>query len=351
MKSTISSVQQEVDQKRQAYENAKRVRKHAKIALKSAKQTHRQALEAEKDAKRAYKAMQRILEELEPVVESQQETTAYAPAATAAPTVVAEEPVAEMAKTKAPAAEKPMAKKTPAKPAAKSGGGGDDLTRVKGVGDRVAAMLQKNGIRSFADMAALSIEQYKDLLKANGMSQFRNPTTWAADAAILAESGAGKTADKPTAATARTTQSSAPVQPEKTTKKQAPAKSASSTKPAKEKTPAKPATPKKAIAKTAGDDLTMVTGVGDRVADMLQRNGIRSFSDMAALSVDQYKNLLKANGMSQFRNPTNWASEAALLAQASPKSTPAKAKKSVPGKRRTAEKSTKPAKSKTGGKA
>jgi hypothetical protein len=48
---------------------------------------------------------------------------------------------------------------------------------------------------------------------------------------------------------------------------------------------------------------------------MLKANGVDTFAKMAEMSVDQYKELLKANNMSKFRNPTKWASLAGELAK------------------------------------
>ena len=49
-------------------------------------------------------------------------------------------------------------------------------------------MLKANGVDTYAKMADTSIEKYKELLKANNMSKFRNPTKWASLAAELAKS-------------------------------------------------------------------------------------------------------------------------------------------------------------------
>ena len=48
---------------------------------------------------------------------------------------------------------------------------------------------------------------------------------------------------------------------------------------------------------------------------MLKANGVDTFAKMAETSVDKFKELLKANNMSKFRNPTNWAKLAGDLAK------------------------------------
>ncbi|MBK9015163.1 MAG: hypothetical protein IPM82_14445 [Saprospiraceae bacterium] len=209
---------------------------------------------------------------------------------------------------------------------APSSGSGDDLTQVKGVGDNIAVMLKANGVRTFADMAATSFDRYKELLKANGMSKFRDPSQWAARAAALANlpappKAAAKPAEPAAAPKKRGRQpgfspkaAKAAAAPAAPAKKETAPKAKPGKKPAA--APAKASvTPAKAATKsTGGDDLTQVKGVGDNIAVMLKANGVRTFADMAATSFDRYKELLKANGMSKFRDPSQWAARAAALA-------------------------------------
>jgi predicted flap endonuclease-1-like 5' DNA nuclease len=46
--------------------------------------------------------------------------------------------------------------------------------------------LNSEGIYTFKEMAAVSLERYKEILKANNMSKFRDPSGWAGIAAELA---------------------------------------------------------------------------------------------------------------------------------------------------------------------
>ncbi len=321
MKDSLSNSQIELEQRKQVYESAKKVRKHAKAAyeaevkalkahLKSFKQMYKHAVAAEKDAKKAYKALQKGLDNFEQEISMIEELVNEE--LTSSSAIIGKEENKESNKPKQKKEQK-KATKTAATPKKKSKPktvkGGDDLTKVKGVGDIVADMLKANGITTYADMAATSFERYKELLKANGMSKFRNPSTWAAQAATLAE---------------------APVeQPKKAAPKAA-------------KAPAKPKPAKKGKTKAVkgGDDLTMVKGVGDIVADMLKANGITTYADMASTSFERYKELLKANGMSKFRNPSTWAAQAATLAEApveQPKKAASKAAK-APAKPKPAKK-------------
>jgi len=183
MRNSTSGSQEE--KLKSAYLDAKKERKKAKAAckalkakLKPANQALKEAKKAEKLAKAAWKALS--------------ENKAPAPAQTEAKTVVTPEPAAPKRRGRqpgfSPKAAKAAAADTPAtpKPTTTKSKGGDDLTLVKGVGENIAVMLRANGIKSYADMAATSFDRYKELLKANGMSKFRDPSQWAARAAELA---------------------------------------------------------------------------------------------------------------------------------------------------------------------
>ena len=363
MKDSLSNSQRELEQRKQVFESAKKVRKHAKAAyeaevkafkahLKSFKQMYKQAVAAEKDARKAYKALQKGLNNFEKEISLIEELVNEDLTMPTELQVKEKSPKAKKSKQNAAGVQAQPKKKTdrPAKATktvtAKKGrpkaatSGGDDLTKVKGVGDIVADMLKANGVTTFADMAATSFDRYKELLKANGMSQFRNPTTWAAQAAALAEAPASEAAPK------------ASPKPKGPAKKTGAAPKTTG-KPGRPKTQkvetAKPAKApvSKAKAATGGDDLTKVKGVGDIVADMLKANGVTTFADMAATSFDRYKELLKANGLSQFRNPTTWAAQAAALAGTTGPVAEKKAPKQASAKssaKPKAEKTTEPAK-------
>jgi predicted flap endonuclease-1-like 5' DNA nuclease len=340
MKDSLTNSQIELEQRKQVYESAKKVRKHAKAAyeaevkafkahLKSFKQMYKQAVSAEKDAKKAYKSLQKGLDNfekeislIEELINEELTTPVEAPIKEKKAKSKKEKPETAEVQTSTKKKIGRPKKAAAAKPGktAKAATGGDDLTKVKGVGDIVAAMLKSNGVRTFADMASTSVERYKELLKANGMSKFRNPTTWAAQAAALAGAPVSEPAAKPGP------------------KAKASAKAPGKTDKPKKAAAAKPGKTAKAKAATGGDDLTKVKGVGDIVADMLRANGVTTFAQMATTSVPRYKELLKANGMSKFRNPTTWAAQAAALAGA-PVSEPAakpspkaKAAAKAPGK-------------------
>ncbi len=277
----------------------KKARKKAKAAFKSKfkefksmLKPYKQALkDAEKAEKAAKAAMRAIADKVQDGFES------FFSSDTPAPKKRGRKPGTSTKAAKAPKA-KPGRKLAAPKVTKTATTGGDDLTQVKGVGENIAEMLKANGVRTFADMAATSFDRYKELLKANGMSKFRDPSQWAARAAVLAEMPAPTTE---------------PAAPKKQGRK--PGTSTKAAKAPKAKPGRKPAAKAtKAAATAGGDDLTQVKGVGENIAEMLKANGVRTFADMAATSFDRYKELLKANGMSKFRDPSQWAARAAVLA-------------------------------------
>lgn len=63
----------------------------------------------------------------------------------------------------------------------------DDLTQIKGIGPKGAALLDKAGVTSFKDLAAMKPSELKELLKSRGMA-FADPSTWPDQARKLKKS-------------------------------------------------------------------------------------------------------------------------------------------------------------------
>ena len=63
----------------------------------------------------------------------------------------------------------------------------DDLTKVEGIGPKIAAVLVKNGITTFAALAALQPDAITEMLKASGgRFGMAKPGTWPEQAALAA---------------------------------------------------------------------------------------------------------------------------------------------------------------------
>jgi len=117
--------------------------------------------------------------------------------ATAVDTVVVEAPA-----PKAPKAEKrkettsqpeevkeeaPEAEKKPA-PAVKSEGKADDLKKLEGVGPKLEEILNAAGIKTYAGLAAISVEKMKEILAGAGSRYAsKDPAPWIEKAKELAE--------------------------------------------------------------------------------------------------------------------------------------------------------------------
>lgn len=65
---------------------------------------------------------------------------------------------------------------------------GDDLTKIEGVGPKIAEALQAAGIVTFADLTAKSAEEVKEILDAaDGNFNLADPATWAQQAQLAAD--------------------------------------------------------------------------------------------------------------------------------------------------------------------
>jgi predicted flap endonuclease-1-like 5' DNA nuclease len=103
----------------------------------------------------------------------------------AAPTIKAAPPPAPAPKPSAPAAL--IIDLAAAKKAGIAIKNANDLTIVEGIGPKINALFNDNGIKTFAQLAAATVPQMRAILDKGG-SRFRiaNPGTWAQQAALAA---------------------------------------------------------------------------------------------------------------------------------------------------------------------
>ena len=122
---------------------------------------------------------------VEPVVEVDV-AVAEAPVKKAAPKKEAAPKVEKKAEAKAEVKEE--APKTEAKAKApKAAAKGDDLTKLTGVGPKLAEILNEAGLNSFADVAGTSVEKFKEILEAAGSRYAsKDPAPWIEEAKGLA---------------------------------------------------------------------------------------------------------------------------------------------------------------------
>jgi predicted flap endonuclease-1-like 5' DNA nuclease len=62
------------------------------------------------------------------------------------------------------------------------------------------------------------------------------------------------------------------------------------------------------------DDLTIIEGIGPKIASLLKQAGITSFAQLAAAEISFLEKLLKDNGL-QFTKPASWPEQARLAAE------------------------------------
>lgn len=97
-----------------------------------------------------------------------------------APVLTAETPAVEVelpAPAPEVAAEAPAAAAEPPAP--------DDLKVVEGIGPKISAMLNAEGIRTFAQLAATDVERLRGIILAANL-RIADPTTWPQQAALAA---------------------------------------------------------------------------------------------------------------------------------------------------------------------
>ena len=61
----------------------------------------------------------------------------------------------------------------------------DELRRIEGIGPKIAALLQDQGIRTFASLAGVGSERLREILREAGLP-FVEPGTWPEQAALAA---------------------------------------------------------------------------------------------------------------------------------------------------------------------
>ncbi|MBI5915586.1 MAG: hypothetical protein HY842_09435 [Bacteroidetes bacterium] len=130
-----------------------------------------------------------VLSLVEPKAKSNGNGNGAAKAA-AAPKVAAK-PVEKTTSAKAAPAAKPEAKPAAAKaaaPAAKVVATTNDLTKIEGIGPKIAELLKTGGIVTFADLAATKVATVKSILDAAGNRyQMHDPSTWTEQAKLAAK--------------------------------------------------------------------------------------------------------------------------------------------------------------------
>ena len=211
----------------------------------------------------------------------------------------------------------------------------DDLTRVRGIGPRYAALLGEAGIHSYDDLSAASPDQLRDIIKPSAMQQI-NFDSWSRQAHALAETRGVRAGDDLTelegigpvyAAKLRdrgiTTFAALAAADEGTLSEiisapawrkinygewieQAKLTASGDTGALQEL--------KSRLFSRGGDNLGLIRGMGNRSATALQAAGITSFSALAQSSPQQLEEIVHNAGVRGGHDYEAWISEAGLRA-------------------------------------
>jgi predicted flap endonuclease-1-like 5' DNA nuclease len=140
------------------------------------------------------------------------------------------------------------------RPVAKPAPQPDDLTILEGVGPKIQELLYQNGIHTYAELSVCDVEQLKAILDGGGPAfRMADPTTWPQQARLAA-------AHDWTRLQTLNERLRGGV-----------------------KRPAEP--PRE-------DDLTIIEGIGPKVADCLKEHGIHTFAQLARTDVDRLHAIL-----------------------------------------------------------
>ncbi len=155
---------------------------------------------------------------------------------------------------------------------------GDDLTIIEGIGSRTAGLLNQQGIYTFAELADTDVDRLRTML-AEGGPAFRlaAPDTWPRQARLAANHDWVRLQTLKQQLTGGVRK---PVKPEQVV-----------------------------------DDLTIIEGIGDKTAELLNQQGIYAFADLADTDVDRLRTILAAGGPAfRLAAPETWPRQARLAA-------------------------------------
>lgn len=202
--------------------------------------------------------------------------------------------------------------------------GGDDLTRIEGIGAVYAARLYDAGVTTYEELAVKSPDELREILKASGVTIMPTSVdTWPEQAELAVRfkgdwlkfkdlqdeliSGVRPTVTESVDETAEI----ADHAPEPTE--------------VEEEAPAEEAEPE--VIKVVSvveveksseepDDLTKVEGIGPAYSQRLYAQGVNTFAQLAAMSIEEITEKLEAEGTSRIpASIETWAEQAALAAK------------------------------------
>jgi predicted flap endonuclease-1-like 5' DNA nuclease len=182
--------------------------------------------------------------------------------------------------------------------------GHDELTRIEGIGPRIAMALRGAGVGSFQDLAACESEQLTAALRDAGLCFGPSLITWPHQAAFLAagdETGF-QTYLKTLLADREPGGLGVPGAPAPRLVKV-------------ESKVAEKAAEKAAEIDLTGDDLERIEGIGPRISSALRKAGIRSFDALANSDIADLQSALESSGLRFAPSLPTWPKQARFLVQ------------------------------------
>ncbi len=174
-----------------------------------------------------------------------------------------------------------------------TGPAGDDLTIIEGIGPKIAELLNQNGIYTFSQLADKSVPDLETVLRGGGNRfQTADPETWPRQARLAANRE-------------WTRLDALKAQLQGGVRRPGAVAAAAAVAPAAAEEPPKP----------ASDDLTIIEGIGPKIAELLNQSGIYTFSQLADANVLDLETILRGGGTRfQTANPETWPRQARLAA-------------------------------------
>jgi predicted flap endonuclease-1-like 5' DNA nuclease len=63
----------------------------------------------------------------------------------------------------------------------------DDLKRIRGIGPKIAGLLQSTGVQTYAQLATTGVDRLRETLAEEGLARLADPTSWPEQARLAAE--------------------------------------------------------------------------------------------------------------------------------------------------------------------
>jgi predicted flap endonuclease-1-like 5' DNA nuclease len=182
----------------------------------------------------------------------------------------------------------------------------NNLQIIEGIGPKVDALLQENGIRTWNDLAGKSSDELKTILTGAGLGMM-NPDSWPRQAQLAQDGDWDNLASLQhtlDAGRSNVGDGDNPAKIDKLAEKLSAARLAN----------------REASINYASifgsDNLQIIEGIGPKVAELLANNGVATWADLASKSPDEIKPILESAGSAyKMMDPTSWPQQAKLAAE------------------------------------